>query len=118
MQIGIDIVKSLKEEKWYELEGGGAVKIRPYPASKEVFLLNRDGDIKMLGENQKQKFMYCLTGWRDISDGKGSPVGFSAKIKEQIFEWHTHDEGMLLLVNEVLRLVAELKKAKEEDEEN
>ncbi len=118
MKIGIDLVKSLKEQQWHDLEDGGSVRIRPYPASKEVFLVNQSGDLKLSGVNQKDKFIYCLTGWRDIVDNNGTPVDFSEKIKSQIFEWHTYDDGMFAIVNKVLEIVAKLKQTAEDDEGN
>jgi len=60
--------------------------IRPYPRSRQSARYKNTGDIVLTGEDQLDRFNYCLTGWKGVADDAGNAIALTDEVKKAIFD--------------------------------
>lgn len=115
MDLSLDKVSY--EGEWFEF-GTAKIKIRPYPASKNVLRL-KDGALEISGELNLNKFMFCLEAWE--STGSKLPE-LNAEIKKKMFDFRLGKakiDGVEICLSEfVIRKADELFQKIEDSEKN
>lgn len=66
--------------------GEATLEIRPFPMSRQDVAL-KDGAVVITGEDGKEKFDYCLSGWEGITGADGQPLPCTPEIKEKIYDF-------------------------------
>jgi len=68
-----------------------AFRIRPYPATREQYVLRAGGEMSLTGERLWDKFNFCLVDWRNVEDAGGQPVPCNDATKRQVFDYRIGD---------------------------
>jgi len=98
--------KAAYEGKWFDF-GDGKLKIRPYPASKQAFAI-KDGVFIVYGEQNLEKFIYCLTAWEGFTGEDKKPVELTKDLKKQIFDFRLCKSGEVTMSDFVIQKADEL----------
>lgn len=84
------------DPKWYDFKSGEIatnpgnegvfLNIRPLPPEKSNLIVKERG-LMVTGEQQKEMFMYCLTGWQGVIDANGKDLDCNEAVKEKVFDF-------------------------------
>lgn len=83
----LNVSKCSYDGKWFDF-GNGRLKVRPYPASKQNFVM-KDGNVVFLGEQAFDKFKYCLEAWENYVTPapENKPIELTDDIKKKVFDF-------------------------------
>jgi len=95
-----------------EIEEIATLQIRPFPRIKQDAKFKVDGQILLTGEDQFDRFSYCLTGW-DVTDPADAPIKLTDDVKKAVF--NANWEG---IADFVLQKSREIESAREASEKN
>jgi hypothetical protein len=102
----LNLEKAAYEGRWFDF-ADGKLKIRPYPASKTAFAI-KDGAFIVYGEQNLEKFIYCLTAWEGITYDDGKPLELTKELKKQIFDFRLCKSGDETMSDFVIQKADEL----------
>jgi len=110
MQIDLSLLSY--DPQWYAFRDGAELEIRPFPNSRGNVAW-RNGEMVLSGEERLERFMYCLSGWKGLTDADGKPLKCSEQVKKAIFDFNV--AGIPEFVAEKDR---EFHERKEQEEKN
>jgi len=86
----INIAKETYEAKWYKMEDGSELKIRPYTVGQGDFIF-RDGELVQSGQSRWKMFDYSLIDWKGVLDQDGNTLKLSDEIKQMVLDYALGD---------------------------
>lgn len=81
----LDLSRVSYDGKFYDF-GGGRLKIRPYPATRNEIAF-KDGAVIFSGDAGWDMFDYCLEAWEGVTDAEGKELKLTKAIKKQIYDF-------------------------------
>jgi len=81
----IDISKVSYDGQWKDF-GGGRLKIRPYPASRQDVTL-KEGAVILSGDAGFDMFSYCLEDWENYVGADDQPLKLTDDVKKKLYDF-------------------------------
>lgn len=113
----LDFTDLSYDGKWYDFVKEAKLKIRIYPNSLTNVII-REGDQMISGLDQRKAFLYCLEGWKGITDAKGKALPCTDLVKEKIFDFATKVLEFRTIVDFVLMKSIDIQMVKGVQEKN
>jgi hypothetical protein len=108
----INVSKETYEAKWYKVDDGAELKIRPYAVGQGDIIF-RDGEVVQSGRDRWKMFDYSLVAWKGITDADGKDLKMSDKVKKMVFDYSLGDIATFVIIKN-----GELLKERQEQEKN
>jgi hypothetical protein len=84
----IDFTDLSYDARWYEFgESGARLKIRPYPLSQAVTVI-QDGGLRISGAEQCRLFKHCLVAWEGVVGADEKPLPCTDEVKQKIYDFN------------------------------
>lgn len=108
----INVSKETYEAKWYDMEDGTRLKIRPY-AIGQGDIVFRDGEVVQSGRDRWKMFDYSLVAWEGVVDANGKELKLSDKVKQTVFDYSLGEIPTFVIIKN-----GELLRERQEQEKN